>query len=234
MKLNCPKCNKEIPGENISVKDGYAQCDSCHGVYSLKELDKKTAYTHYDQKLQPQISLPKGMEQKKEFNKMTISRRWFGFTAFFLVFFTAIWNGFLGGMVFVALSEGIFIILAGAAIHFIVGIFLIYITIANFINKTVIEVNGSELNIFHTPLPWMGKKTISKGNTKQFYGKKRISHSTSDHRTSVHYELRMMTLDDRDFKVLGGLSDPEQILFLEQEIESYWSIRDEQVEGELK
>jgi hypothetical protein len=233
MNLTCPKCSRTITGENISVKDGFAQCDECHSVYTLQELagmGGTTAGSGYHQK--PEVALPKGMEKNLDFDGLTITRRWRDVAAFVLIPMTIFWNGFLVFWISTAIVSGEYMMLAFTSIHIAVGIFLLYSTIARLINTTTVKVGPGTLTIKHRPIPWRTPKPLEHHEVRQFYGRKRVTRS-SNGGSSVRYELRVLLSDGSDRKLLGGFTNREQVLYLEQEIERYWSINDERVDGQM-
>ncbi len=235
MTLTCPKCGRSIAGEDISVKDGFAQCGTCRSVFNLSELaaqrgNRQSEPMPFARK--SEVGMPKNFEKKTDFDGLTIVRKWRDLTAFILIPFSIFWNGFLAVWISIAISTGEYIMIAFASIHIAAGVFLVYSGIAKMINRTTVKVSTGELTITHGPVPWPSPKPISHHQVRQVYGKERVSRSSRGG-TSVRYELRTLTTDGRDIKLLSGLNDRAQVLFLEQEIERYWNISDERVGGEM-
>ena len=89
----------------------------------------------------------------------------------------------------------------------------------------------SFLSIRHVPLPYLGNKTVEASDVKQVYSKERISRSRRG--GSVTYEVHALTHSGRNLKLLSGLPNSEQALFIEQEIERFLRIQDVPVRGEI-
>jgi hypothetical protein len=233
MNITCPKCSRTISGENISVKDGYAQCDECHSVYTLSELSASgMASSGFSDFRRPEVNMPKGIEKTLDFDGLTLKRSWRDVAAFIMIPMTLFWNGFLVVWISIALSTGEYLMLAFASIHIAVGIFLIYSTIARLVNTTVIKISVGQITVKQGPIPWPTPKPLEHHEVRQFYGKKRVTRSSSGG-SSTRYELRVLTSDGKDRKLLSGFTSREQVLYIEQELERYWNITNERVDGEM-
>lgn len=233
MTLTCKTCGGTISDQDISVRDGFAQCPSCRSVFRLGELSSGSGTAHFDQSgFSQTISPPKGISSLRDFDRLTITRTWFSFIAVFLIPFTIIWNAFLAIWVRIAVSGGQFAMLGFSAIHIAVGIYLIYYCAALILNKTVITLKADEMSIHHGPLPWPGAKSVLRTDSRQFYGKQ-IRTRTSNGQRSSRYQLWVLRNDGNNEKILDGLQNRDQVLFLEQEIERFWAITDTWVDGQL-
>jgi hypothetical protein len=113
-----------------------------------------------------------------------------------------------------------------------VGVGLIYVCLACILNTTTIRADSGQLTIRHHPLPWPGGRTnLDTHNIKQLYVKRHVSHSKNGTRTT--YQLHAITQEGRRKKLLTGLNDEDQALYLEQEIETHLGIENTPVQGEL-
>lgn len=177
--------------------------------------------------------LPKNIELITEYDAIAIRRRWKNVAAYALIFFSLIWNGFMYGWMYLAISKGAWTMAAFGTIHVAVGIFLIYFTIATFLNKTDIRIDAYNLAVKHYPLPWRGQLKIPVEDIQQVYCKEKIT-KNNNNSTSVTYELHCIDRSNRSKKLISGLNDSSQARFFETEIEKILGIKDEQVRGELR
>jgi hypothetical protein len=88
------------------------------------------------------------------------------------------------------------------------------------------------LIIKHGPIPAWGNKNLNAGELKQLYSRERVSYSKKG-RPDHSYEMHAETKSGKDIKLLAGLENKEQVLYIEQEIERFLKIKDENVIGEI-
>lgn len=175
--------------------------------------------------------LPSGMQTLHDRDAFIIRRNWFSPMAFFLVFFCIFWNGFMIFWMYTTLTKGIWIMAAFGSIHALIGLGMLYFTIASFINKTDISVDPNYLSVRHYPLPWIGSKKIRVHEISQLYCKKHVTHSKNGTRTS--YRVYVITQNNREQKLVSGLNSPNQAQYIEQEIEVILGLENQTVTGEL-
>lgn len=170
---------------------------------------------------------------------LLIFRRWFTPAAFFLAFFCAAWDSFLYFWYSTAFGEDgppgafrwIFIIFPLG--HLAVGVGLTYFTLAVFLNRTTIRVEGGTLTVRHVPVPVPGAQTLSTDDLEQIYC--RVAHRAGRHPgPTLRYEVVALTRKGGTVKILSGLENEEQALFIEQAVERHLGIEDRPVAGELR
>jgi hypothetical protein len=116
-------------------------------------------------------------------------------------------------------------------LHTAVGIGLLYFTLACFLNTTVIRVGHGLIEVRIGPLPWRGNKTIDAHDVKQFYCREITRHGKNG--THYSYEVHVILGGDVRKPLLKGISDADQALYIEQELERHLRIEDQPVRGEL-
>ncbi len=187
-----------------------------------------------------EIGLPDKFEFTDYGNFIRIVRKWFGPRIIYITFFTILWNfsiiiwysDVLRSCLF---AQGptifkIFFLFPG--FKEAVGIYLTYYVIAGYLNKTIIHVVNSNIIVKHTPLPFFwGNKILNSSDIRQLYSKEKIGYNRHSNRIS-RYDLRAMTRDNKDVKLLR-LDSPKQVLFVEQAIEKFLRIEDKYVKGEI-
>ena len=108
----------------------------------------------------------------------------------------------------------------------------IYTAIAGFINKTIIKVDSKILQVTTAPLPWFGGNVFSSTDLKQLYivEKGDINDLTLSNST---YKIMAKTRKGESVTILSRLRNVDTALYLEQQIEKFFSIKDEPVPGEM-
>ncbi|HBR95412.1 MAG TPA: hypothetical protein DEA90_14725 [Opitutae bacterium] len=176
------------------------------------------------------VPLPANLQTLYEREAFIIRRKWFSVAAVFLLFFGLIWNGFMVVWMTTALKNGAWAIAAFGSIHAGVGVFLAYFCAASFLNTTEIQVDPNYLRVEHSPVPWPGKKKIRVHTIQQLYSKKHVKHTKNG--TNTSYRVFAVTDDNREHKLVTGLSEISQAHFIEHEIENVLGLEDLPVSGE--
>lgn len=136
-----------------------------------------------------------------------------------------------GGFVYAAVTSGMLFLLIAC-----IGLF--YFAAVRAFNKHQIRVDGARLQVTQGPLPWPGTRKLDASDISQLYSTEHESRveSGKDGKGRVqirkHYSLSANTRSGGQVKLLSGLGDPRQALWLEQEIENLLGIVNTQVAGE--
>ena len=212
-----------------------AKCRKCHSVFDFSsQIQSSGKNKNAKSKDRMPVPMPPGIKTQFDGLNWIITRRWYSHKFIFLVFFCVVWNLFLFGWYSTALygfDEGVDLIAILFPIgHVAVGVGLTYYTIAGFLNKTTITISRQNLRVKHTPIPWRGNHNIESAKLEQLYciEKKHKNKNGSNYSYQVHAVL----CDGKSFKFLSGLEEPEQALYIEQEIETRLKIKDRFVTGE--
>ncbi len=231
MRLNCRSCGTEIKAGGMNLDRMLAKCDACNAVFSFADQfdyasTREEAYQKFN------VEQPKGIQIDNFGLDLKITRKWFSPLFFFLLFFTLFWNGIIWPILIRALLDGELLPVCFVSIHATIGLGLAYYTLALLINITEIKVGPQQLTIRHGPLPWRGNKNLAPADIKQLYCKEKISRGRRS--ANVTYEVRAITSMDTREDLVTGLSNAEEALFLEQEIERFLNIKDQPVRGEYQ
>jgi hypothetical protein len=116
-------------------------------------------------------------------------------------------------------------------LHVAIGSVVTYTTVAKFVNATRITLARGWLAISHGPLPWSGGLAIDSTTLAQLYCKERISRGRNG--PQYRYEVWAVLKDGAHRKLISADLQPEQALYIEQELERALRIRDRAVPGEL-
>lgn len=169
-------------------------------------------------------------------SELIITFRWFTPIAFFLIFFSLMWNGIISTFFGVLSGQsGVPIVFSLFIIPFFaVGAGLVYYTLCLFLNKTTITIDSNTIKTEVSPLPWWkGSKTLETSEVKQLYVKETVNRNSKGS-TNYTYALRVLLNDETDIEVVSGstIHNAEDARFLEKKIEAYLDIEDYQVVGE--
>ncbi|MCM2266207.1 MAG: hypothetical protein NDI60_00375 [Elusimicrobiales bacterium] len=230
MNLNCPHCRRSIPAGDINIQSALAKCASCSAVFGFADKVPGAAAALAKRV----VEMPKGYTMTAEGADLVLIRRWFSAKFVFLLFFCAFWDGFLIFWYGIALSKGApLLAMVFPLIHVAVGVGLTYFTLAGFLNRTRIKMSTGEVSIKHYPLPWAGNRTLRRQEIDQLFCEEKLSRNRNSSAT-YSYNLSAVLADGRRIKLISGLDQPEDALFLEQKIEGYIGIADRPVAGEMR
>lgn len=184
-----------------------------------------------------EIGIPDNIQIARNFQHLRIIRRWFGVKFILLTLFVIVWDAFLINWYASAFRssfqdpvELMFVLFP--LVHVAVGIGLTYYVLAGYCNKTLIDVDFNAIVIRHAPLPFWGNKKVTSKNIVQLYCKRdEVLGARNGYRA---FAVHAITRERRNIKLLSGLDNSEQALFIEQEIEKFLNIEDKRVKGEIR
>lgn len=177
------------------------------------------------------VGRPDSIDERQDGVDLVLTRRWFDGWAFVITAFAAAWIGFLVFWYSQITDESPAIMIWFPLLHVGVGVFLAYYTLAKWLNRTTVRVGQGVLRTSTRPLPMEPDRSIPSGSIKQLYAKENTSYSRHGRNTS--YSLHAILTDGRNLKLIGGLENQEQALYLEERIERFLGIEDAAVKGEL-
>jgi hypothetical protein len=226
-ELRCKSCGAPLAPENVVERLSMARCGHCEAVFALE----RTGPGSDSRRERPHVLLPKQMEVVDLGTSFEIRRRWFSPVFVFLVFFCLFWNGFMIVWHGIALSQGLWPMSCFGLLHTAVGIALLYFTVAGFVNTTVVRVERGMIEVRHGPLPWPGNKSLEAHDVEQLYCREQVNGNKN--RSQCTYEVRVLRQGNVRDTLVKGLTDPDQALYIEQELERHLRIVDQPVAGEL-
>lgn len=227
IELKCRNCGSQLDPADISPQLAAARCRHCNALFAIPTAVPVAAPPVIPR---PEVGLPKNFTIQQEGPDLIITRRWFSPAVFFLLFFAIFWNGFMVVWHSIAISQGAWIMSAFGLIHTAVGFGVAYSVLATFLNSTVIQAGPSGIGIRHGPLPWRGNKALSREKLHQLYCQEKVSRTKNG--TKVRYHLTAVTPGNQRETLIKNLTDPDQAIFLEQQIENHLRIQDTPVAGQ--
>ncbi len=227
MQLQCPHCRKDILAEDVNIGQLIAKCRHCDHVFAFEKQVRQAP------RQRPEVVMPSGIEAYSLLSELNIEVSWRSGVSSFLTFFTILWNALVLPFVLVAIANGELMMLAGISLHLLVGVSLIYYTLAMLLNTTYILVNHHRLTIEHKPLrlPFYPNRDLSVAEIDQAYVEKYVASRTNGRPDWAHAVVAALK-DGEHMKLVKGLKNPRQALYIEQEIERFLDIEDRPVEGE--
>jgi hypothetical protein len=221
--LKCRNCGAALAATDISPQLGAARCGHCRSLFALPAAAPAAIP-------RPQAPLPPALSVRTEADTLVITRRWRSAAAWFLLFFAVFWNGFMVVWHGISLASGAWFMSAFGLIHTAVGLFLIYYVAALFVNSTVIRASRGGLSVKTGPLPWKGDCTLDASSATQFFCTEKIHRGKNGSSTS--YTVEVVLPGNQRRSLATGLPDPDQAIFIEQQLERHLGITDVPVAGE--
>jgi len=231
--LRCPSCASNLKAQDIDTSRGLITCGYCGALMNLAAptaapgAPAAPAFTP-----RPEVPLPPRIRIAKTERGVELSWRWFTPVLLFLIPFTIAWDAFLLFWYSMAgSSDAPWIMVVFPIAHVAVGIGLTYCVIASLLNTTRITVAPRALEVRHGPIPWRGNAVFERSQVEQLFCKRK--ETRGKHGPHVTYELWLSLRGPRAVKLVSNGLEEEQVLYLEQRIESVLGLSDRPMAGEL-
>jgi hypothetical protein len=243
-RLACRACGASIRADDMDLGQRLAKCAACHEVFHFTVDDAGIRAGGAAPDSAVAVPLPRRFmvhetttppraggyrDNALPTRALRIWWRWYTPQALFMVLFCLFWNGFLLFWYTGGTPTGFKIFALG---HVAVGVFLTYTTAAKLFNRTTIVVDADALRIEHAPLPWRGAGVYPARELAQLYCRR------DEHRgkngVTIDYSVHALCKDGSARKLISGLPEPEEALFLEHKIERALELRDTPVAGEYR
>lgn len=249
MQLKCEQCGAPFGAADLHLDRGIAVCSACGGVQRLPgpvaAATPNESGSPVARKPPGDIPIPAQFTIEDAGHALTIRRRWFQWGYVFLIIFAIAWDSFLVGWYWMLIvpNDGLagppgpfkLIFFVFPLIHVAVGAGLTYFSLAGCLNSTVIRVADGIVSLRHGPLPWLGNVELPTDSIEQIYCQNKLRKSRNDDgrtTTSMQYEVHAVVGGQKQ-KLLGGLSEADHALFVEQRLERFLGIEDRPVLGEM-
>lgn len=228
--LKCPACGSFFRSEDLDTARGVLTCRFCRALTLFRAPPSASPGLV----ARPEVPLPQRITlEDAHGGGIVIRRRWFQASFVFFAVFCAIWFGFLAVWYTVTLGSGAPIVFSlFPLVHVAVGLGLGYFTLAGFLNTTTIDVRDETVAVRHGPIPWRGVPALPSSRITQLYCKERIHRGKNG--TTTSYEVWAALDEGQPKKLVSGLNEPEQALFIEQRIERALGLADRPMPAELQ
>lgn len=242
MHVYCENCGSMIAADDVNLVTSMAKCRACNAVFRLPDgIFAARGEEAWEVEPLPEprrmVPRPEKVTVTEVGSTLVMERRWFSWVHVFMAFFSVIWWSFLVvwyGIAFtsnVASSPGGWLFLVFPLLHVAAGVWVGYMALTGFVNRTRITVDGSEVSVRHFPLPWPGNRVLRPGQVKQLYCDEQVNRGKNG--TTITYRLKAVLSDGRTVALLSGLPDREVAQFMEHQLEQRLEIEDRPVAGEM-
>ena len=259
MDIRCRRCREAIPASDINLDRMMAKCAACSAVFDFSDQISQTERREPEistalAKQPAPIQLPNGWKLERRdgtamdatfgyranapapVQEFVLSWRWFSpLKHLFMLVFAVGWNAFLlFWYTSAAGGDAPWLFYVFPLVHVAVGIGIGYGALAGVFNRTTITIERDTLSVRHGPLPWLGNREISKQDLQQLFCREKVAQrrGNNSHGGTISYEVHAQ-LGDSEVKLIGGLSDARQAMYIEQLFETTLGIKDVRVAGEL-
>jgi hypothetical protein len=227
--IACPACGAPVEPERGAST---ARCRFCDAVVRVP-AERAAGEAPDAPASRGVVPMPSRIRVEDTVHGFRISRRWFHPVFLFLAFFSAVWLGMLAFFYTSVLgSTAPTAFLLFPLLHVAVGLGLAYWTLCGFLNTTTVAVERGTIEVRHAPLPWPGRGSWPASEVAQVYVREK-RHAQKDGGASFTYEVHALWKGGGAKRLLSGLMDVEQALFVEQEVERRLRIADRPVAGEV-
>jgi hypothetical protein len=245
MDIQCERCGKRIPAEDVNLSVVLAKCRNCNAVFDFSsQVQLSTVPEAKLKRDRGELPMPKQFRVEKNNKGLVITRKWGRGIAVLFVIFSMFWNlivsvfvvAFLGGMMNPAHGAnqppqwfmGLFL-----TPFVLVGIGTGWAALGLLLNRTTIRVDGARLSVSNGPIWWPGKRDLSTKDLDQLYCEEYVAYREN---SVPVYRLRVQALckDGSKIKLVPGMEDAGQALYLEQLLEKHLGIVDRPVSGEFR
>lgn len=150
---------------------------------------------------------------------------WYHRKQWFVLGFALCWWVFLVIWYTKASLEGDIYMLVFPLVHVIVGLVLLYISLAIVCNRTRLMIQGDVFEFDHGPVPWPGKQRLASRAIMKLYCKEEVSYHSS-RAPVMMYAIHVRLHDGKIVKLPGRFGDPEVALHIEEHISDCLGIAD--------
>jgi hypothetical protein len=244
MTVCCPRCGTTIPSEDVNIARLVAKCRPCGAVFNFESqlgLPRSPANRPVARvMLPPGIDLAVSEQQAPpamspyrggvaEAGELLLTRKWFDAQAIMLLIFGVVWSSFLLFWYRMAFSTGapwIFFVFPLA--HVAAGVVIVYRALTGLFNKTTIRVSNGKLSVRHGPIPAFGNRDIDVSDLRQLYT---VTKARSKGGTT--YEVHALAAVGPTVKLVSGLRDMQQAVYIERTLEDHLRIEDDPTANQL-
>ena len=235
MSIHCKTCGAPLEEASMDRMRGLARCRHCDTVVELDFTRPTPAVRGLDER--SPAAMPSHFTVERVDGRLQIRWQWYTLKAAIWAAATVVWFGALisiyagilgpdGPAETGALTQQLLFTIG----HVAMGLVFAYMAASGFLNTTTITATHDSLHIQHAPLPWLGNGTVE--GIRQLYSKERVQHRKGG-RHAYSYELHVIVEGGEQRKLIAGLNEAEQALWLEQALEAQLGIHDRRVGGEL-
>jgi hypothetical protein len=211
----------------MNLQNMVAKCRRCDSLVDLRTfLSSTDGPSHRLASDSGPAVTPPGYIVDDSGQGLRIIRRWFHPVLYLLLFFCIAWDSFLVFWYSMAFRNNApWIVIVFPIAHLAVGVGLTYYTIAGFFNRTTITIEGDEISVRHGPVPWMGNVRVPIDDLAQIRWE-RNKQLNRNGGVSFTYRVKGVTRGGASITLISALTDRNQAVFIQQQIEGRLGLRD--------
>ena len=245
MQITCRSCETAVPADDVNLETVLAKCRHCHAVFDFSAQVRGSAPASEVKKKRDlgELPMPKGLVVDDGGSVLTITRKWGRGPAIFFLIFSGFWNMIVGVFVVAGIAGAFNEPKAGEMGGWFIWVFLTpfiavglgtgYAALALLLNRTTIRVDGSTLTVDHAPFRWPGRRSIDTYSLDQLYCQEYVAYKQNNvpqYRLAIH----ALQKDGTRVKLLGGIENAGQAIYLERLLEKHLGIEDRPVRDEYQ
>jgi hypothetical protein len=217
----CPTCGAVVSADDLA---GRAACRACQRT-PVRRAGRE-------------VPRPPHFRVRDDARRLRICYRWVWsrFTQPALI--CLIWNGFLFGFWWAALRGAyhpmIWLALVIMSLHFVVGLGLIYATLAGLLNRTAIEATSEAVTVRNGPLPWWGNARVLTSDLDRLTCERGSSSGKGEEAPRSGYRVSAWTKGAGPVDLVQDLEVPGQARFIIQELERRLKIGEHRAGHEVR
>lgn len=222
--VDCPSCKSQVDADGINLDHLMAKCNSCNAVFSIDDVKTQLKTKH---KSKQPIERPEGVE-KFYFGEeldLTVNQTGYFLEWYFAFFFPFMALGFFGGW-----TQGV-VPLFVPILCLVIAIVSIVSLITKKRHLSHIRVNRSNIDVIHRPNKFKRNVEIETSQVEQIYV------ANIPIAGGGKYALKAVVNGDDGQKhkvLLKGIKTVRAAKYMEQEIESYLGIENQEMLEEVK
>lgn len=226
--IDCPNCHTPIK-DNAVERNRNVVCNNCGTAF---KIDGDLAIFKRNK---PFVQLPKNIEYLKLYSMLEFIYKPQGFAVNFMLFFTLFWNLFMVAFVMAIFSSGSenFGALVPLSLHLLIGAGLAVHSIGNLLNKVYVTIDDAYIFVEKRPIQIFKSKPIAIADVKQFFVKKYEAGKIND-RPVFAFALYVRLINGKEIRLIKDFSKVEHAQYVEQEIEIFLKIIDDDIAGEYR
>ena len=233
MQLHCPNCASHIQSDGVNLTKTIAVCKSCDNIFDFtKQVKQATPPVPY-QMDRPHI--PTGIDLVEFDDGMEIRFNWRRAGNSFNLMFGLFWNIFLAVITTVMVAVGNWPVLLLLIPFYLVGIYMIYLSVGYLVNTTTIFVDRHFIAVEHRPINFLVQrdKYYTPEETDQLFVKEE-SPGTKNGQQVLTYALFIRLKDGKEVRLIQNLHSADSARYLERQIEQYLGIENRRIAGEYE
>lgn len=234
MEIRCDSCREPVPAADVNLDTVLAKCRKCNAVFDFsRQVDRRDPTPAKARRDKGEIPMPAGFLVEDDGRTLDITRKWARGPGCFMLFFSVFWNGVTWTITIGSFFSDAPLFARFFMIPFqVIGLVTAYIAVAFFCNRTIIRIADDRLTVRARPIPWMNNRDLAVDTLDQLWCMEYVAYTQNDV-PQFRFSVEAMLKDGTKLRLIPGLEQPEQALYLEGLLEKKLGIVDRPMGGEI-